>query len=96
MWTMGQHYTDFPSEYLFTEPQTTNFMNWGMKVPGPGGKIVDATGSMLDKEKFTKMLKEYYRLRGWDEETGLPLPETLESLGLHDLASGTQHLARET
>ena len=46
MWTMGQHYTDFPSEYLFTEPQTTNFMNWGMKVPGPGGKIVDATGSM--------------------------------------------------
>ena len=96
MWTMGQHYTDFPSEYLFTEPQTTNFMNWGMKVPGPGGKIVDATGSKLDKEKFTKMLKEYYRLRGWDEETGLPLRETLESLGLHDLASEAEHLARET
>jgi len=28
-----------------------------------------------------KMLHEYYRIRGWSEE-GLPLPETLERLGL--------------
>ncbi len=87
---------DFPREYLFREPQTANFMHWGMKVPGPGGKVVDATGSTLDKEKFTKMLKEYYRLRGWDEETGLPLRETLEGLGLHDLVSGNHHLTGET
>jgi len=31
------------------------------------------------------MLKEYYRLRGWDEETGLPFAETLIVLGLNDL-----------
>jgi aldehyde:ferredoxin oxidoreductase len=30
-------------------------------------------------------VKEYYRLRGWDEETGRPLPETLTSQGLDDL-----------
>ena len=28
------------------------------------------------------VLKEYYRLIGWDEETGRPLPQTLERLGL--------------
>ncbi|MDP2950404.1 MAG: aldehyde ferredoxin oxidoreductase C-terminal domain-containing protein [Chloroflexota bacterium] len=28
------------------------------------------------------MLRTYYRLMGWDEATGVPLPETLRSLGL--------------
>jgi aldehyde:ferredoxin oxidoreductase len=28
------------------------------------------------------VLKDYYRLIGWDEETGRPLPQTLERLGL--------------
>ena len=30
---------------------------------------------------FEPMLKEYYKIRGWDEQ-GTPLPETLERLGL--------------
>ena len=28
------------------------------------------------------VLKEYYRLMGWDEKTGQPLPQTLERLDL--------------
>ena len=79
--------TDFPPEYLFTEPQMTHRRGWGLKVPGPGGEVVDGKGSILDKKKYKEMLKEYYRLRGWNERTGLPLPETLENLGLNDLAS---------
>jgi aldehyde:ferredoxin oxidoreductase len=31
---------------------------------------------------WEKMLKNYYRLMGWDENTGKPLPETLKALGL--------------
>jgi aldehyde:ferredoxin oxidoreductase len=31
---------------------------------------------------WEKMLENYYRLMGWDLETGKPLPETLEKLGL--------------
>jgi len=31
------------------------------------------------------MLTEYYDERGWDQETGLPLKETLERLGLDDV-----------
>jgi len=36
--------------------------------------------------KLDPMLDEYYELRGWDKETGLPLRSTLEKLGLHDVA----------
>lgn len=34
---------------------------------------------------WPEMVRNYYRLMGWDEETGKPLPETLEKLGLGDL-----------
>jgi aldehyde:ferredoxin oxidoreductase len=34
---------------------------------------------------WEEMLRNYYTLMGWDPETGVPLPETLESLGLSHL-----------
>ncbi len=34
--------------------------------------------------RLAEMLPEYYRLRGWDENTGIPRRETLERLGLGD------------
>lgn len=40
-------------------------------------------GARLDRDKFVEMLKAYYRERGW-AENGVPRPETLEKLGLHD------------
>ena len=33
-------------------------------------------------EKWDTMVKNYHELMGWDTETGKPLPETLEKLGL--------------
>ncbi len=33
------------------------------------------------------MLDEYYTLRGWDLETGIPKPETLKKLGLRQEAN---------
>jgi len=35
----------------------------------------------IDKEKFEKMLDEYYTLYGWDEN-GIPTKETIQKLGL--------------
>lgn len=40
-----------------------------------------STGSVLELEQ---MLDEYYRVRGWDAETGLPTQEKLEDLGLDE------------
>lgn len=34
------------------------------------------------KPHWENMLNNYYKLMGWDEETGKPLPETLRKLGL--------------
>lgn len=78
---------DFPPEYNFTQPLELDVFGRPVMVPGPDEKPIDATGKMLDRNKFIAMLKEYYRLRGWDEETGLPLAKTLASLGLDDVVS---------
>ena len=48
------------------------------------GKYKDA---VLDKEKFEGMKDEYYELRGWSKETGVPSKEKLMDLGLEDVAS---------
>jgi aldehyde:ferredoxin oxidoreductase len=38
-------------------------------------------GLKLDREKFKRMIDEYYEHRGWDEN-GVPRPETLKRLGI--------------
>jgi len=50
------------------------------KEPTPVGLPI-AKGKKIDRDKFEKMLSEYYALHGWDEN-GLPKKETLEKLGL--------------
>ena len=46
--------------------------------PSPSG---NAQGQVIDLEP---MLDEYYRLRGWDPETGWPTSEKLRQLGLEE------------
>ncbi len=41
-----------------------------------------AKGAKVDRESFEKALKTYYRLAGWNEETGNPTKETLKRLSL--------------
>jgi len=49
-----------------------------MEEPLPSGPV---KGHRLTLEDFNKMLDEYYKLRGWDEE-GKPTKEKLRELGL--------------
>jgi aldehyde:ferredoxin oxidoreductase len=41
-----------------------------------------AKGERLEKEKYEAMLTEYYLLRGWCPETGIPTEEKLLELGM--------------
>ncbi len=50
--------------------------------PTPSG-LPPAKGKRIDREKFEKMLDEYYSLHGWSED-GIPTEETLKRLGLSD------------
>jgi aldehyde:ferredoxin oxidoreductase len=47
-------------------------------------------GLTLDEDKFSGLLDEYYRSRGWDVATGIPLQETLAEHGLEDVAQDLQ------
>ena len=77
---------DYPPEFNFTEPLVFGPHGGKMIMPGPGAQPADLTGNILDREKVTAMLKEFYQLRGWDEKTGLPTRETLVKLGIEDMA----------
>ena len=43
-------------------------------------------GAIFDKKEFEKMKDEYYELRGWSKETGVPTRATLEKYGLKYVA----------
>ncbi len=83
---------DLPLEFNFTEPLEAGARGQKVMVPGPGDEIVEATGNTLDRDKCVSMLREYYGLRGWDEETGIPLARTLADLGLDDLLPDFQRI----
>jgi aldehyde:ferredoxin oxidoreductase len=72
---------DHPADFNYTEP-LRSVQGTGIFVPGPADTAVDMSGKTLDKTKYLAMLKEFYCLRGWDEETGIPKPETVKKLGL--------------
>ena len=40
----------------------------------------------LDREKFLRLMDEYYELRGWDRESGRPTRDKLNELGLGEVA----------
>ncbi|NLT73085.1 MAG: hypothetical protein GXX94_02665 [Chloroflexi bacterium] len=55
----------------------------------------------LDRARFQPVTDEYYRLLGWDQETGHPTRERMNALGLggeHEdmVASGARSVAEET
>lgn len=54
-----------------------------MKKQLPNGP---SKGKLISKQMLDSMLDEYYKMRGWDEKTGIPLKECLEKLGLSDVA----------
>jgi aldehyde:ferredoxin oxidoreductase len=74
---------DFPPEVNFTTPINTGGR---LIVPGPGDEPVDMTGAILDRDKFIGMLREYYCLRGWNENSGKPMIDTLSALELEDIS----------
>jgi len=56
--------------------------NPDLELPGTGDTIISRKGKVLDREAFEEMKDEYYRLRGWDERSGMQTTTKLQELGL--------------
>ncbi len=61
-------------------------------LPGKDGELTSRLNAKLDREQFNTMLKDYYRLRGWDPESGLQTEECLKRLGLSYVAETLQNI----
>ena len=83
---------DVPAQFNFTDPVETVFMNPDVIVPGPGGKVISRKGETLKQDEFDTMRKEFYEVRGWDPASGMQKAETLEHLGLSDLAKALKKM----
>jgi aldehyde:ferredoxin oxidoreductase len=77
---------DWIPEAYFTVPLKMFVANPECLVPGRDGEVTSRKGEVVDRDKFEEMKTEYYRLRGWDTETGLQTKKKLEELGLSDIA----------
>ncbi len=68
------------------------------KVPGKDGTVASRKNTVIERSEFEKMKDEYYRLRGWDESTGLQTSAVLNALGLGDVAAelAKQGLLKQT
>jgi len=73
-------------EFNFTVALEGEVLNTELLVPGKNGKPITKRGTVVDKEKFTKMLGEYYELRGWDKSSGLQTKQKLAELDLENIA----------
>jgi aldehyde:ferredoxin oxidoreductase len=83
------------SEYIYSVP----FMGKA-NITGPGSlsmfymtgkkddnwEYIPLEGRHLDKDKFESWKTRFYEFEGWDQETGWPKLETLQSLGLENVA----------
>ncbi len=49
-------------------------------------------GEAFSEEQLERMLDHFYKLRGWDEKTGIPTREKLEELGLGYVADNLETL----
>jgi aldehyde:ferredoxin oxidoreductase len=74
-------------DYLHEEPLPFAFFNPDCLVPGKNGQIVSRKGARLPRADFENMKSEYYELRGWDIESGLPTEKILGELELADIAA---------
>ena len=87
IWTLQGRHRDMVhfAEFIYSQPA------YGPVHCLPGRKdgkweYINTIGRNVDKEKFEQFKTAFYRLQGWDEQTGYPTRSTLESLSLNHVA----------
>ncbi|MFC1943952.1 aldehyde ferredoxin oxidoreductase family protein [Chloroflexota bacterium] len=81
----GREDDSLPEAY-FTVPLKSYVANPECLVPGKNGEVISRRGEVVNRDKFEGMKTEFYRLRGWDADSGLQRREVMEEVGLSDVA----------
>lgn len=91
IWTLQGRHRDMVhfADYIYKVPLAPIYPVPVHYLPGREGgewKYLAVDGRHLDKDGFDGWKTRYYALEGWNPATGWPLKETLDSLGLGDVA----------
>ena len=81
----GREYDTLPEQW-HTTPLAGGIVDFEALVPDKDGNVISRVGAVVDKQEFEQMKTEYYQLREWDKTNGLQKRDTLENLGLKDVA----------
>lgn len=73
------------NEKLEIEEGFFGIFNPDFMLPGPEGELISRKGAVVERDKFEKMMDEYYAIRGWDVQTGLQKEEKLDDLSLSEI-----------
>jgi aldehyde:ferredoxin oxidoreductase len=85
IWVREGHRDELP-DFMFNLPLRFQPINPEMLAPGPDGKPISRKGAVVDRERFERMKREYYALRGWDPLTGKQTRSKLAELELSRIA----------
>ena len=83
---------DVLEEFNFTAPlqeqdPPVGLFNADLVLPGKNGELFSRKGETVSREMFKKVMDDYYVVRGWDVETGLPTRKKLIELDLEEVVS---------
>lgn len=79
---------DVLPEAWFNLPLKNDPTNPDCLVPGRDGEPLSRRGATVDRHGLECAKDEYYSLRGWDPDTGLPTVSSLAQLGLAEIGRG--------
>jgi aldehyde:ferredoxin oxidoreductase len=80
------------TEGIEVEEGFLGIFNPEFMLPGPGDELISRKGMVVERDKFEKVMDEYYRIRGWDVTTGLQKKEKLKALSLAEIVPEMKRL----
>jgi aldehyde:ferredoxin oxidoreductase len=88
------HFAPYVYETRYEKGELFPFYMWPCRNERGEWQYMDVMGRTLDKKRFEEFKTIFYRLEGWDVESGWPTRRTLEGLGLAHVADALGRAGR--
>ena len=88
------HFAPYVYETRFEKGELFPFYMWPCRDGDGQWRYTDLMGRTLDKQKFEEFKTTFYRLEGWDVESGWPTRTLLAGLGLAEVADALEQAGR--